>query len=140
MAPTAVDVLPFIAGLRGPAQCTCFDRGAVVDAREGATIHAVCRRGGGTTRYTLPSGETYHAVRLTLPLPLSLPLTLGRDVSATMWSYTAIVRMILPTETPSFLRSTGIFQSRSAPSASRHGSPTWSGRCSGDIGLVLVLM
>ena len=40
VAPTAVGVLPFIVGLRGPAQCTRFDRDAVVEAREGATMHA----------------------------------------------------------------------------------------------------
>ena len=63
-----------------------------------------------------------------------------------MWSYTAIVRVMLPTETPSFLRATGIFQSRSAPSASRHGSPTCSGRYMGDnrvgvsVHVVLVLV
>ena len=61
-APTTVDVLPFVVGLKGPAQCTSFARTAIVEAGEGSTIHAVCRRGGGTVRYALPAGEAYHAV------------------------------------------------------------------------------
>ena len=60
-APTRVDVLPFIAGLRGPAQCATFDRAAIIGGgQEGATVHAVCRQGGGTSRYSL--AEPYHAV------------------------------------------------------------------------------
>lgn len=58
-APTRVDVLPFIAGLRGPAQCATFDAAAIA-AGQGATVHMVSRDGGGTSRYSL--AEPYHAV------------------------------------------------------------------------------
>ena len=93
MAPTAVDVLPFIAGLRGPAQCTCFDRGAVVDAREGATIHAVCRRGGGTKRYR-------RLLTLTLPLSLTLvTLTLSLSLSLTLRLTLSLTLTLIPTLT-----------------------------------------
>ena len=65
---------------------------------------------------------------------VSLGIGVGAVRGATMWSYTEIESVMLPWVTLSFLRSKVSFQSLSAPSASRKGSPTWPGRCRGDAG------
>ena len=74
VAPTAINLAPYILGLRGPAQCTTFDRGAIA-AGEGSVFHLVDRTTGRVCECALD--EPYHAVhvrRITPPLPaLSLP-------------------------------------------------------------------
>lgn len=58
-APTTVSILPFIAGLRGPAQCTTFDAARIARG-EGSVVHLLRRDGSGTVTCAL--GDPFHAV------------------------------------------------------------------------------
>jgi carotenoid cleavage dioxygenase-like enzyme len=63
-APTRVDILPFIAGLIGPAQCTVFDAAKTLGADGTSHIHLVDRRAGGAKGDALrvAIGAPYHPV------------------------------------------------------------------------------
>ena len=59
-SPCRVDILPFIAGLIGPAQCTVFDREATLASDGTSHIHVVCRDKGDPVK--VPIGAPYHPV------------------------------------------------------------------------------
>ena len=60
-SPTRVDILPFIAGLIGPAQCTVFDEVRTLAEDGTSHIHLVDRTGGG--------GDTGDAVKVAIGAP-----------------------------------------------------------------------
>ena len=63
-SPTRVDIAPFLAGVLGPAQCTVFDRRAVLRRDGTSHIHLVERTSpgdkGDATRVEI--GAPYHPV------------------------------------------------------------------------------
>ena len=64
-SPTRVDILPFIAGLIGPAQCTVFDEARTLAADGTSHIHLVDRTGGGganSDAIKVAIGAPYHPV------------------------------------------------------------------------------
>ena len=67
-SPTRVDILPFIAGVRGPAQCTIFDTDKTLPASASSQIFLVPRRADGgelsgeQPAVCAPIGAPYHPV------------------------------------------------------------------------------
>ena len=81
--PTKVEPLPYILGLRGPAQTAFFD-GAKIAKGEGATVHRVGRRGGGPAE-RVPCAGAYHAVHVAAAW--------DRTVLACCWPPAAVASM-----------------------------------------------
>ncbi|KAL1524418.1 hypothetical protein AB1Y20_019313 [Prymnesium parvum] len=89
---TSVAILPFIAGLKGPAQCTTFD-GAALAAGEGSKLHLIPRReadGSGAAVFNI--GEPFHAVHHANAWESDLGHPLVHVVS-TCWPPAAVRRM-----------------------------------------------
>ena len=61
--PTKVEPLPYILGLKGPAQSAFFDKARIVQRGEGATVHRVDRNGGGAAD-TYACRDAYHPIHL----------------------------------------------------------------------------
>lgn len=70
-SPTRVDILPFILGIRGPAQCSVFDKAATLPAGSTSYIHVVPRTdgngqldgaGGHREALAVAIGQPFHPV------------------------------------------------------------------------------